>query len=227
MAVQGRKTWLWVLGWIVCFPIPLTILVLRNKKLSPTVRYAIIGATWGLVILLAAVRGCAGKADKPVVEEPVTQEQGSVEEETAKDAVSVDEPTPSMAVQMIPDDTLKAFVQNYEAITGAELQGVEQVGTQGFHATTAGHTIELTYTKDNITVQIDNNGDFEDMREIFHNVANALDSNIGDEAYSLFDNGMAKMSTEEDGVLSTDAFMMVFSIPNEFEDGHIQFIVQK
>ena len=110
---------------------------------------------------------------------------------------------------------------------GTELADVKQVGTQGFHATTAGHTIELTYTTMNATIQIDNNGNFEDMRQIFHDAANALDSSLGDEAYTLFDQGVSMMSPEEDGFISGDSFNVDFSAPNEFEDGHIQLIVQK
>ena len=39
---KKRRTWLWVLGWIFCFPIPLTILMLRNKTMNPKVKYGII-----------------------------------------------------------------------------------------------------------------------------------------------------------------------------------------
>lgn len=31
VAPKKRKTWLWVLGWICIFPLPLTILMLRKK----------------------------------------------------------------------------------------------------------------------------------------------------------------------------------------------------
>ncbi|MDO4364701.1 MAG: hypothetical protein Q4C99_09250 [Clostridia bacterium] len=41
-----RKTWLWVVGWIMCFPIPLTILLLRNKSMKPAVKYGIIIVMW-------------------------------------------------------------------------------------------------------------------------------------------------------------------------------------
>ena len=39
-----RKTWLWALGWLIIFPVPLTILMMRNKKLSEKVRMGIITA---------------------------------------------------------------------------------------------------------------------------------------------------------------------------------------
>lgn len=42
----GKNTWLWVLGWIFIFPLPLTILLLRNKEMKPLVKYGIIIVAW-------------------------------------------------------------------------------------------------------------------------------------------------------------------------------------
>ncbi len=41
-----NRTWLWVLGWIFIFPVPLTILMLRNRTISPAIRYTIIAVVW-------------------------------------------------------------------------------------------------------------------------------------------------------------------------------------
>ena len=49
------RTCLWVLGWIVIFPVPLTILMLRNDKLEKKVKYIIIGAAWGVYLLLMLI----------------------------------------------------------------------------------------------------------------------------------------------------------------------------
>ena len=43
---KKKKMWLWVLGWIFIFPVPLTILMLRNKTLNKWVRIGIIAASW-------------------------------------------------------------------------------------------------------------------------------------------------------------------------------------
>lgn len=43
---KKRKTWLWVLGWIFIFPVPLTILMLKNENLDKKIRYAIIVIGW-------------------------------------------------------------------------------------------------------------------------------------------------------------------------------------
>lgn len=50
--VKQRKTWLWILGWIFCFPIPLTIILMKNKKLNPKVKYILIALAWILAIIL-------------------------------------------------------------------------------------------------------------------------------------------------------------------------------
>ena len=48
--------WLWILGFVCCFPIPLTILFLRKKDWSPKLKYGIIGGMWVLflIIIIAA-----------------------------------------------------------------------------------------------------------------------------------------------------------------------------
>ena len=43
----------WFLGWLFIFPIPLTVLMLRNKNLKPPVKYAIIAAGWLLYLSIA------------------------------------------------------------------------------------------------------------------------------------------------------------------------------
>lgn len=50
---KKRKTWLWVLGWILCFPIPLTILVVRSQKLPVAGKAVIIVVAWLVYFALA------------------------------------------------------------------------------------------------------------------------------------------------------------------------------
>ncbi|MBQ9907844.1 MAG: hypothetical protein IJM46_13845 [Oscillospiraceae bacterium] len=79
---------LWVLGWIFCFPIPLTILMLRNKTLNNKVRYGIIAAGWIVYLLIIVIPRTGGNRSKeqppetpqnPVVTERVPDESGSAE----------------------------------------------------------------------------------------------------------------------------------------------------
>ncbi len=57
---KGRKPslWLWILGWICIFPIPLTILIFRKKEMKPVLKYCIITVAW-IVYLIIAIGGCS------------------------------------------------------------------------------------------------------------------------------------------------------------------------
>ena len=56
---KKRHTLLWVLGWIFFFPIPLTIIIARSKKLNKTAKIIMISVLWGALLLL----GFFGKTD--------------------------------------------------------------------------------------------------------------------------------------------------------------------
>ena len=96
MAEKKRKTWLWVLGWIFCFPIPLTILMLRNKKLSNALRFGVIVFAWLLVLSIALFGGKSPKKEEAPADEPTKQEQVAKEDKIDKPAKKeADEEPPS------------------------------------------------------------------------------------------------------------------------------------
>ena len=51
-AGKNGNTWLWVLGWILFFPIPLTILLVRNDKMKPVVKYSLVALMWIMIIIM-------------------------------------------------------------------------------------------------------------------------------------------------------------------------------
>ena len=57
---KKRNTWLWVLGWIFIFPVPLTILMLRNQKLSKPVKIGIIVVAWIVYLIIGLAGGGSG-----------------------------------------------------------------------------------------------------------------------------------------------------------------------
>lgn len=64
----GKKTWLWVLGWICIFPLPLTILLLRKKDMKPAIKYSIIAVAW-ILFLVIGMSG-NGETDVPQSDNP-------------------------------------------------------------------------------------------------------------------------------------------------------------
>ena len=52
--VNKKETplWVWILGWICIFPLPLTILFLRKKDRTPALKYSMIVFVWILYFLI-------------------------------------------------------------------------------------------------------------------------------------------------------------------------------
>ncbi len=66
---RKKRTWLWVLGWIFVFPVPLTILMSRPTcKLDKKIRYVIIAVAWifyGILMLASRNSDTANTSSVP------------------------------------------------------------------------------------------------------------------------------------------------------------------
>lgn len=62
---KPRKTWLWVLGWIYIFPVPLTILMLRKKDMKAAIKYTIIAVAWIIYLLIGVGLNNANTSTNP------------------------------------------------------------------------------------------------------------------------------------------------------------------
>lgn len=83
---KKRKTWLWVLGWLCIFPVPLTILMLRNQKMKKNTRYAVIAIAW-IVYLIIGMAG--GSTDSSTTKQSGTSEEIGVVE-SVEDVEAID-----------------------------------------------------------------------------------------------------------------------------------------
>lgn len=52
---KKRHTWLWVLGWICIFPLPLTILLVRKRNLNVVIKYGAIAIAWIFYLFIVMV----------------------------------------------------------------------------------------------------------------------------------------------------------------------------
>lgn len=66
-APKKKKTWLWVLGWIFIFPVPLTIILLRKKDMNSILKYGIIAVAW-IVYLAIGFIGGGNNADNTTMD---------------------------------------------------------------------------------------------------------------------------------------------------------------
>ncbi|MDO5150913.1 MAG: zinc ribbon domain-containing protein [Oscillospiraceae bacterium] len=59
---KKNNLWLWVLGWIFIFPVPLTILMLRKKEMKSSLKYGIIAVAWIIYLIIGLTGNSSGKS---------------------------------------------------------------------------------------------------------------------------------------------------------------------
>ena len=58
-----RLTWLWFIGWLLFFPLPLTILILKTRRLSPSLKFILTMILWTVLIVFAKSHQAKVKID--------------------------------------------------------------------------------------------------------------------------------------------------------------------
>ncbi|MBQ1553232.1 MAG: zinc ribbon domain-containing protein, partial [Clostridia bacterium] len=53
--LKTDNRWLWILGWLYIFPLPLTLILLKKKEMQSALKYGIIAAAWILYLVLGLV----------------------------------------------------------------------------------------------------------------------------------------------------------------------------
>lgn len=104
---KKRKTWLWVLGWIFIFPLPLTILLLRKKDMKPFLKYGIIAVAW-IVYLLIGLSGESDSSNKNSIEPAptaTTVESAQTETKNTEENVLPIETTHEETAQRVSSET--------------------------------------------------------------------------------------------------------------------------
>ena len=119
---KKRKTWLWVLGWIFIFPVPLTILMLRNQKLSKPVKIGIIVAAWIVYLIIGLAGGGSGdnkdssnaNTETTTIEQPADNSATTTIEQSADNSAANDSTAGSSESAI---DSFIAEINKSEAIS--------------------------------------------------------------------------------------------------------------
>lgn len=118
--VKKKKTWLWVLGWIFIFPIPLTILMVRNQKLNKWVKIGIIAVAW-IFYLIIAFAGGGSTNNQEITESSQPQEVVSGTVKETENTLSNSEETSAPT----KESTVEDLVNGYNASADNKLVFVE------------------------------------------------------------------------------------------------------
>ena len=91
--LKKRKTWLWAMGWILIFPLPLTILLLRKKEMKSPIKYGIIAVAWiiYLVIVFAAGGSNSGNesSGKKAQDSEVTRSESTNKSKDTEESINI------------------------------------------------------------------------------------------------------------------------------------------
>ena len=120
---SGKKTWLWVLGWICIFPVPLTILLLRKKDMKPAVKYGIIAVAW----LLFFAIGSSGNSETDTTQSnlPASTEIVRVERATTGTIEDVTETTENDSPWAKQEENIRRFVSEFNEISDTPVAEIE------------------------------------------------------------------------------------------------------
>lgn len=201
---KKRKTWLWVLGWIFFFPIPLTILIWKNEKLDKKLRYGIIAAMWAIFLLIGIFSQPSENKNNEVVTPQIESEaeQESSIPETAEN------------VFYDKDEIVNYFITDYNEKESIPISYIEQGNIKEKAFGYIGETsIEMLNSYGelsncfNVTIYGGNTDEkTEAMFETFKKVAKILDPNLTDEeiedAVVLWKNGGVMLEGEKVGELT-------------------------
>lgn len=185
---KKSKIWLWVLGWICIFPLPLTILMYRKKNMKPAIKYGIIAAAWIVYILI----GLSGSSNNKTTNtnsnstEIVSSEQNEVEnieDETKADETVVEEKFYE------GDDVVNCFITDYNSKEEVKITDIKKGNIrQKAYAYIGDVYIEMldSYSAAaenyNMSIYGGNTDEATDaMFEVFKKVANVLDPNLTEE----------------------------------------------
>lgn len=224
-----KHTWLWVLGWICIFPVPLTILMLRKKNMKPAAKYGIIAAAW----LLFFVIGVSGnsKTDVPPVDVPPQTESVGITETTdalPTDNTKTEQPTDStftndttaedVILSYAEDQVVNRFISDFNEKSSFEITDISKgnIRTKYFGSAN-GRYLEMINANDAgaeafcLTI----NGGQEDsdkqsMYEVFREAVKVLDSSITDD---MIDAAISEFNNKDvliEGYVLSDCITITF-----------------
>lgn len=126
---KGTSTWVWVLGWICIFPLPLTILLLRKNNMKPALKYGIIAAAWILYLIIGLSGDSENTNNTTSTQTENVQAEQSVsetQEETVESTENV-EPSETETDEVVDDvdSYISNIVEQYNSQATEQLVFVE------------------------------------------------------------------------------------------------------
>jgi DNA-directed RNA polymerase subunit RPC12/RpoP len=182
---------LWILMWLLIFPLPITILLKRNKRIKPAVKYGIIAIAWILYLVIVFAGGGNKKNEKassgnsPVESAEATDSSKKGSESGIPEVVYADE-----------DKLINDFITEYNSVSKSPITDVTNGNIRTkYYGSTYGFYCEFLHANDTgkIFITINETNENADagivgMRDAFHDLVKVIDNSLtDDQIYSVFD----------------------------------------
>ena len=152
---SGKKTWLWVLGWICIFPVPLTILMLRKRDMKPAVKYGIIAAAWLLFFIIGSTGGSeTAPTDTTTPTAAVVEQAAATSEAVPETTAEVTEAAESLEVYYDRNETINLYVNRFNAANPDAVISSDLCVVYYHHGSE--HDDQIKFTRDDFEVVVTN-----------------------------------------------------------------------
>ena len=216
---SSKKTWLWVLGWICIFPLPLTILLIRKKDMKPAVKYGIIAVAWVLFLVI----GMAGNSETDV---PQTDTPPSYNETKNWESATDNQSTEAKVIYA-EDEVVNRFITEFNKNSAYEITDISKGNIK---------TKYFGYANGRYLEMINANGagaeafcltinggqeatDKQSMYEVFREAVKILDPSITDE---MIDTALAEFDNKDvliEGYVLGDSITVTYVPTKELSYG--------
>ncbi len=200
--VKKRKTWLWILGWIFIFPVPLTILMIRNQSLNKRVKISIISIACILYISIAVVGALGNNSNsttnsKKVVSQPAISEE-PLQSAGSEKASSNNENKVAEPQKIVDDEVVNGFLSECKFDYGKIDKG--NIRTKFFIHVNGCWTELLNSNTDALIITINgyhiDNINEEEVLEAFKMVGQTINGNEYDTELEEVINGLLAHDTD-------------------------------
>ena len=119
---KKKRTWLWVLGWLFIFPLPLTLILLK-KDMKPAIKYGIIAVAWIVYLIIGFVGGYT------------------------EDAGEIDNSSSEVAIVYEDNECLNTYINNYNTANPDDIITSEEIEKDDHHGRV--HDNQINILKEN------------------------------------------------------------------------------
>ncbi len=124
---QKKHVWIWVLGWILIFPIPLTVLILRNNTLTNKLRCGIISVAWLVYLVLALFNQNSGGNRIPENRSYYNENSSIIISETESETYETETTTTTMPETIISEVISEEQTDEVSEIPEISTQSADEI----------------------------------------------------------------------------------------------------